>query len=107
MRYENFANEVIKVDLHNNFEVIGMAKWNKEKNTYLVSLYMKRKDIDTFRLLEDYENIILDADRKSIKLEMLRYIKKINNDHCLEKYKGKIDFEDRCFNIGLNTLEEK
>ena len=36
-RYENMATEVIKVDLQNDFNVIGMASWNKNENYYISS----------------------------------------------------------------------
>ena len=107
MRYENFANEVIKVDLHNNFEVIGMAKWDKVNHVYLVSLYMQREDLDSLRLLGKYENITFKSARNAIKFEILKYIEKLNEDHTFEIYQEKINFEDRCFNIGLDTLEVK
>lgn len=106
-RYENMATEVIKVDLHNDFQVVAMARWNKENSSYSVDLYMQRNDLDTLRLIETSNTIVLIADRKTIKLEMLKEIEKLYNEKFFEVYQEKIDFEDRCFNIGLDTLESR
>lgn len=35
LRYEIIANVGISVDLHNDFTVIALAKWNKEKRILL------------------------------------------------------------------------
>ena len=49
LRYEIIANVGISVDLHNNYTVVALAKWNKEKEYYLATFYIKQTDIDQFR----------------------------------------------------------
>ena len=44
LRYEIIANVGISVDLHNNYTVVALAKWNKEKESYLATFYIKQTD---------------------------------------------------------------
>lgn len=108
LRYENVAAETIKVNLHNGFIVIAMAKWDKDNRHYMVTLYIQRKDLDSLRLIETRENIVFqESDRRSIKLDMLKYIENAYDDGFFDIYQAKIDFENKCFDIGLDTLETK
>ena len=58
LKYNNIANSVISVNLHNNYSIIAFAKWEFKTEKYSVSLYIKENTIDHLDLLDDYKNII-------------------------------------------------
>lgn len=43
LRYEIIANVGISVDLHNNFTVVALAKWNKKKESYSATFILNRQ----------------------------------------------------------------
>lgn len=43
LRYEIIANVGISVNLHNNYTVVALAKWNKEKESYLATFILNRQ----------------------------------------------------------------
>lgn len=67
LRYEIIANVGISVDLHNNYTVVALAKWNKEKESYLATFYIKQTDIDHLDLMDDTKTIVMEeTNRQSL-----------------------------------------
>ena len=97
-RYENMATEVIKVDLQNDFNVIGMASWNKNENYYEVTLYLQYGNIENLYLDLDHEKVIFkDAERKAIKYDMCKYINKLYENDEFTRTMSNIKFEASVF----------
>lgn len=97
-RYENMATEVIKVDLQNDFNVIGMASWNKNENYYEVILYLQYGNIENLYLDLDHEKVIFkDAERKTIKYDMCKYINKLYENDEFTRTMSNIKFEASVF----------
>ena len=74
LRYEIIANVGISVDLHNNYTVVTLAKWNKEKESYLATFYIKQTDIDHLDLMDDQIEIEFSSEIKTIKNDLVKYI---------------------------------
>lgn len=74
LRYKNIATVTISVDLQNDYSIIAMANWNKEKASYSVTLYIKRDDIDILDLIERQENIEFESTIKTIRSDIANYI---------------------------------
>ena len=64
LRYEIIANVGISVDLHNNFIVVALAKWNKKKESYSATFYIKQTDIDHLDLMDDQIEIEFSSEIK-------------------------------------------
>ena len=73
LRYEIIANVGISVDLHNNYTVVALAKWNKEKESYLATFYIKQTDIDHLDLMDDQIEIEFSSEIKTIKNDLVKY----------------------------------
>lgn len=97
-RYENMATEVIKVDLQNDFNVIGMASWSKNENYYEVTLYLQYGNIENLYLDLDHEKVIFkDSERKTIKYDMCKYINKLYENDEFARTMSNIKFETSVF----------
>ena len=79
LRYEIIANVGISVDLHNNYTVVALAKWNKEKESYLATFYIKQTDIDHLDLMDDQIEIEFSSEIKTIKLIFVSVYISLNN----------------------------
>lgn len=104
LKYDNIANLVINVNLHNNYSIIAFAKWEFKTEKYSVSLYIKENTIDHFDSLDDYKNIIFDSDIKAIKQDIAKYIEALYNEGKITRYIKRCEYELKCFDKGDDFL---
>lgn len=105
LRYEIIANVGISVDLHNNYEVVALAKWNKEKENYLATFYVKQTDIDHLDLMDEHVEIEFSSDVKSIRYDMVKYIEILVNNGSIQKYIDRYKYELDCIDKGTAMFE--
>ena len=72
LRYEIIGNIALNIDLHNGYSVMAIAKWDRDTEKYITTLYLKNNkfNINHFDLIEDFENFELDSDIKTIKTDI-------------------------------------
>lgn len=107
LKYENIATIVISVDLHNDYSIISMAKWDKESQKYLVSLYIKRNDIDMLDLIEKQEDITFNSDIKTIRNDMTQYITTLLTDGFFKYYIDRYEHAQKCHDFGEDHYDKK
>lgn len=106
LRYKNFCNAAISVDITKDFQIIAIGNWDNDKNCYLVTLYIKENTIDLLELVEECENIMFaDSDAKSIRTDMAKYITNLYNDKKFMYYIERFEYEMKCFDKGNELLE--
>lgn len=66
LRYEFIGSNVISININNGFSVIAITKWDREENTYRMSLYLKGDTYDILDLIEEKENIKINTDKKTL-----------------------------------------
>lgn len=103
LRYEIIANVGISVDLHNNYTVVALAKWNKEKEFYLATFYIKQTDIDHLDLMDD--QIEIDSEIKTIKNDLVKYIEKLIERGNVQRYIDRYKYELDCIDRGTAMFE--
>lgn len=97
LRYENIANMTLLVNLHNNYSIVAMVKSNykEEVDSYNVTFYIKRNDIDILDLIEKQENVNFDSNSKTIKTDIVRYITTLLSDgffdYYIERYRNSFE----------------
>ena len=108
LKYEVIGNNVISVDLQNDHEIVGIAKWNKETRNYTVNFMIKGTDIDVWDSINNdkTENITMESDIKSINRDMTKYITALFEDEFFKYYINRYDYMMNCFDRG-NELFEK
>ena len=109
LRYEILGNITLKIDLHNGYSVIAIAKWNRETEKYFVTLYLQdaKYNINHFDLMNNYENLEFDSDIKSIKTDITSFVTQLLNDGFLKDYIARYEYEQRCFELGNELVESK
>lgn len=105
LRYENMGTICIKIDLHNrHYSVIAIAKWNKETEKYMTTLYLKENNVDLLDLMEKYEDVEFDSDSSSIRNDILQEVSKLNDHDSFKYYMDRYDLEQKCFDRGLEIV---
>lgn len=109
LRYEIIGNVTLKINLHNGYAVIAIAKWNRETEKYFVSFYLQdvKHNINHFDLIEDCENLEFDSDIKLIKTDITSFVTTLLSENVLDKYIARYEYEQKCFEIGITEMEVK
>ena len=106
-RYEMIANVAISVDLHNNYSVIALAKWNKDKNCYSSQLYIKENGIDHLDLIDNLIGIEFESDIKTIKTDLAKFISELYESGSLNRYVERYKYELECIDRGIALFESE
>lgn len=105
LRYEIIANVGINVDLHNNYTVVALAKWDKEKECYLATFYIKQTDIDHLDLMDDQIEIEFSSEIKTIKNDLVKYIEMLIERGIIQRYVDRYKYEFDCIDRGTTMFE--
>lgn len=74
LRYKLLGNNVTSVNLNNGYSVIVISIWDKGEKIYRLTFYLKGDSYDTLDLIESKEGIKVDADMKTLKVELAKMI---------------------------------
>ena len=107
LKYEKYSNcdNVISIDLHNNYSIIVVIGYDNDVNAYNTTLFIKYKDINTWRMVE--ENVLFTATEKNINSAILKYVSNLLENGTMDKYIESYFFEIDCLNRGIEFAECK
>lgn len=105
-RYNNSEN-IITIDLHNNYTVIALSVYNPASKSYLTSFFLKENSVDTWKLMEEYENIEFFANRNTIGSAILKYVSTLSSEGLIHKYINRYKYELKCFDKGNEFFEQE
>ena len=107
LRYEILGNIVLDIDLHNNYSVLAIAKWNRDTEKYAVTFYLKdnKYNINHFDLIEDYQDVEYISDIKEIKTDIARNVTTLLSNGFFDKYIKRYEYEQECFELGNEVME--
>ena len=103
LRYRN-EGTTISVNLpRTDYTVYMMANYNKETDTYHTKLYIMRNDVEDLNLIDDeYE---FKSNFANLKSDMANYITEQFNKGYFKYYIDRYEYQQKCFNIGLEEME--
>lgn len=109
LRYEIIGNIALNIDLHNGYSVMAIAKWDRDTEKYITTLYLKNNkfNINHFDLIEDFENFELDSDIKTVKTDITAIVTELLSDGFFNKYIKRYEYEQKCFEIGNDSIENQ
>lgn len=101
------SDNILTIDLHNGYTIIAIKSWNKDKQNYNVELRLKENSIGKWDLIDDAENLVINANYKTINLAILRrvsdFVKAGLIDYCIQLY----EYELKCFERGNELFERE
>ena len=108
LKYEKFnnSNEVITINLHNGYSVIAVTGFNIENEVYTTTLFLKENTIDTWKLIENAENLEFHANHNAINSAILKKVFEFLKEGFFDYYIERYEYELKCFDIG-NEIAEK
>ena len=108
LKYEkiNNSNEAIMIDLHNGYSVIAVTGFDTKNGVYATTLFLKDNTIDTWKLIENAENLEFHANQNTINSAILKKVSEFLNEGFFDYYIERYEYELNCFDIG-NEIAEK
>lgn len=103
----NNSNDILTIDLHNNYTVVALSGWNRETEKYTATLYLKENTTDMLSLIEKAENIEFEATPKTICLTVLKHVSALYEEGFFDYYINRYKYEMKCFDIGHEQLDGK
>ena len=108
LKYEKFnnSNDVIMIDLHNGYTVIAVTGFDAENRAYTTTLFLKENTIDTWKLIENAENLEFHVNHNTINSAILKQVSTFLEEGFFTYYIQRYEYELKCFDIG-NEIAEK
>ena len=108
LKYEKFnnSNDVIAIDLHNGYTVIAITGFNAENRVYTTTLFLKENTIDTWKLIENAENLEFHANHNAINSAILKQVSTFLQEGFFNYYIQRYEYEMKCLDKG-NSIYEK
>ena len=108
LKYEKFnnSNDVITIDLHNGYTVIAVTGFDDENRVYTTTLFLKDNTIDTWKLIENSENLEFHANHNTINSAILKQVYTFLQEGFFNYYIQRYEYEMKCFDKG-NSIYEK
>ena len=108
LKYEKFnnSNEVITIDLHNGYTVIAVTGFDVENRVYTTTLFLKENTIDTWKLIENAENLEFHTNHNAINSAILKQVSTFLQEGFFDYYIQRYEYEMKCFDKG-NSIYEK
>ena len=105
-KYKGFE-DIITIDLHNNYTIIAIKNYNREKHNYSIELRIKENSIEKWDLIDDAENLVFNTNYKYINVAILKQVSKFLAEGFFEEYIKRYDYEMSCFDIGNEVIEKE
>ena len=102
----NNSNEVITIDLYNGYTVIAVTGFDVETKTYITTLFLKENTIDTWKLIENAENLEFHVNHNTINSAILKQVSTFLQEGFFDYYIQRYEYEMKCFDKG-NSIYEK
>ena len=109
LKYEKFnnSNDVITIDLHNGYTVIAVTGFNAENRAYTTTLFLKENTIDTWKLIENAENLEFHANQNTINSAILKKVSEFLKEGFFDYYIERYKYELKCFDRGNEIIEKE
>lgn len=100
------CKDIITIDLHNDYTVIAIKTYNKEKENYTVEFRITEDTVDKWDLVQELESVEFNTSHKTINSAILKHVASLLSEEFFDYYIQRAEYELKCFDKG-NELFEK
>lgn len=102
LRYKNVPS--IEFDLGNGNMVKADYIYNRENEKYYVTLHIRATTVNQWNLMEQYENVEIESDIKTIKSDIAKYVTELLEKGLFQHYIDRTKYELKCFDFGMENM---
>ena len=114
LTYEEYrgCKDILMIDLHNEYTIIAIKIWNKEKENYTVELRIKENTVNKWDLIDNRndskpEEFVFDTNYRYINSAILKYVSQLFEEGFFDYYIDRYNYEIKCLNRGNSLYEEE
>ena len=111
MRYENngYSIEINLTGKYKGYSVECQYQYDKEKEKYILSMWLKRNDIDNrFRIdSQKIDTQYISGTRETIRLNICRIVEQACAMNFFDQYIEEFEYLYECFDRGNEVLEKE
>lgn len=107
LTYIKNSNNTIKIDLLNGFSIIIFENYIAYTNKFKISLYLQKDGIDILDLIEEQDDIEIDANKRNINIKLLKYVSSLLSNGFFNYYIERYNYMLRCFDKGNEIIENE
>ena len=101
------CKDIITIDLHNDYTIIAIKSWNKEKENYTVEFRITEDTVDKWDLISELESVEFVANYKTINSAILKHVATLFRNGFFDYYIQRYEYELQCFDKGNDFFESK
>lgn len=97
---------ILTIDLHNDYTVIAIKTFDKDRKEYYVDLLLKENNVSKWDVIEKAQDIEFTATNKTINYAILKQVSTFMNEGFFNYYIKRYEYELKCFDIGHEICEK-
>ena len=101
------CKDIITIDLHNNYTIVAIKIWNKEKENYTVELRIKENTVEKWDLIENAESFEFNTNYKTINSAILKQVSALLEEGFFNYYIDRYEYDIACSNRGNEFYEKE
>lgn len=105
-KYKN-CNDILVINIRNNYSIIAIKGWNREKHCYTVELRLQENTIEKWDLIEKASELEFNATKETINSAILKQISIFLQEGFFDYYIKRFEYECNCFDLGDEFMGEK
>ena len=96
---------LISINLKNGYSIIAITKFDRNENTYRLTLYLKGDTYDVWELIEKKENAKIHVNKSTLFSDVVKIITGYYVDGVFDYYIERYDYMMKCFDKGNEFFE--
>ena len=107
LKYEKINDGTLIIDLHNDYILTAITKYEQETGLYLSTWYINEKTVKLLYVLEDFEILEFYATGATINSAILKEVANALNTNKFDRDIKNYEYMLACFDRGDDLFEEE
>ena len=99
------CKDILTIDLHNDYTIIAIKSWNKEKENYSVEFRITEDSVDKWSTIYELESVEFNTNYRIINSAILKYVSTLLEENFFDYYIKEYEHELDCLNKGVALVE--
>ena len=99
------CKDILTIDLQNDYTIIAIKSWNKEKDNYSVEFRITEDSVDKWGLIYELGSVEFNTNYKIINSAILKYVSTLLEENFFDYYIKEYEYELDCLNKGVALIE--
>lgn len=104
-KYDFIGNYIISINLKNGYSINAITKWDRDKSTYMMTLYLKGDTYGILDLIDEKENIQINTCKNTLFSDVTKIVQGYYLEGFFDYYIKRYEYIMKCFDKGNDFFE--